>query len=81
MGTSWLMRVLNVLALPFFGAVSVGLLLSCAAAYVDPRSTTLFAFAGLAYPFLLLINLFFLIYWILQLRKRAIITLLVMLPP
>lgn len=80
MGTSWLMRVLNVLAFPFFGAVSIGLLLSCAAPYVDPRSTTLFAFAGLAYPFLLLINLFFLIYWTLQLRKRAIITLLVMLP-
>jgi endonuclease/exonuclease/phosphatase family metal-dependent hydrolase len=74
------MRVLNVLALPFFGAVSIGLLLSCLAPYVDPRTTTLFAFAGLAYPFLLLINLFFLIYWTVQLRKRALITLLVMLP-
>jgi len=74
------MRVLNVLALPFFGAVSAGLLLACLAPYVDPRTTTLFAFAALAYPFLLLINLFFLIYWTLQLRKRALITLLVMLP-
>jgi endonuclease/exonuclease/phosphatase family metal-dependent hydrolase len=80
MGTSWLMRVLNVLALPFFGAVWLGLLLSCLAPYVDPRSTTLFAFAGLAFPFLFLINLFFLIYWTTQLRKRALVSLLALLP-
>ncbi len=42
------------------------------APYVDPEATTLFSFLGLAYPVLLLINLFFIILWIL-LRKRYVL--------
>ncbi|MBN2174774.1 MAG: endonuclease/exonuclease/phosphatase family protein [Bacteroidales bacterium] len=43
--------------------------------YIDPVSSTLFALAGLAYPFILLLNILFLIFWIFTKIKYAILLL------
>ena len=55
--------LLNVLML----ALNIPLALLLVAAYladvVSPASMVCFAFAGLVYPWLLLLNIFFVIYW------------------
>ena len=55
------------------------LLLSYTAPIINPAKLLLPAFFGLAYPYLLLINLVFLIYWIVRMRKELLISLVVIL--
>lgn len=58
---------------------AIGLLLSYLAHYISPYRFWLIAFLGLAYPVLLILNLLFVVYWGLQLQKRAFYSLLVIL--
>lgn len=55
------------------------LLFSYLAPFINPSKFLLPALFGLAYPFLLLVNLIFLIYWIIRLKKVLLISLLVIL--
>jgi len=48
--------------------LAISLLLGCIAGNVDPRANRLIPFFGLAYPFLLLLNLFMIIWWCLRRR-------------
>jgi len=47
----------------------IALLLSYFAPYANPKSFWVFAFFGLAYPWLLLVNVLFLIWWIIRWKK------------
>ncbi len=47
----------------------ISLLLSYFAPYANPKTFWLFSFFGLAYPYLLLINILFLLYWIIRWKK------------
>jgi len=64
--------VLNALA-------AAGLLLAYLAPVVNPSKVILPALFGLAYPFLLMLNLLFLCYWLIQLKKEILISLIVIL--
>ena len=64
--------VLNALA-------SAGLLTAYLAPVVNPSKVILPALFGLAYPFLLILNLVFLCYWLIQLKKEILISLIVIL--
>src|SRR3546814_1952291 len=56
-----------------------GLLISYLAPYVSPASFWPVAFFGLAYPFLVIANLFFLFFWLLRRKRRFWIPLLLLL--
>ena len=58
---------------------AVALLISYAAPFMSPERYWLIAFFGLAYPALVIINLVCIVYWALQLKKRAFYSLLVVL--
>jgi len=51
------------LLLPIAVLLAVALLLGTLAGSMDPRKHSIIAFFGLAYPFVLLANLFFLVWW------------------
>lgn len=55
--------------------VAVALLLSYLAYYVDPQTLTFFAFFGLAYPVILLVNILFIVYWIVRLKNKVVLSL------
>ena len=57
--------------------VAVALLLSYTAVHISPEKFTLPAFFGLAYPYILLANILFLLFWIVKLRREAIISFVV----
>lgn len=48
-------------------------------AYVSPKEAWMFALLGLAYPFLLLLNIFFAIFWLAQFKWYAIFSIGIML--
>lgn len=54
--------------------VVFALLLSYLASYVDPGKFWLISFFGLAYPAILVINILFIIYWLLRMPKLALIS-------
>ncbi len=58
---------------------AISLLVSYLAPHISPENFWLIAFFGLAYPILLFINLLFVIYWGIQLRKRAFYSLIIVL--
>jgi len=58
---------------------AVGLILSYTASWVNPAQNWLFAFFGLAYPVILIINLFFVFIWIIFWKKYFLISLLLIL--
>jgi endonuclease/exonuclease/phosphatase family metal-dependent hydrolase len=66
--TNWLMMLLN-------GVAAVSLLLSYAAAAFPPNSMGYFSLFGLAYPFCLLANVFFIVYWYFKKRKYLLLSL------
>lgn len=74
-GLGWIQRVM------FFFTCLAGavLLISYTAAYFDPASFWYPAFFGLAYPFVLAVNVLFLIYWTLMRRWHALVPLLLIL--
>jgi endonuclease/exonuclease/phosphatase family metal-dependent hydrolase len=55
------------------------LLLSYSAPLINPGRILFPAFLGLAYPYILLVNLIFLIYWIIRFKKRLLISLVAIL--
>lgn len=55
------------------------LLLSYSAPLINPARILFPAFLGLAYPYILLVNLIFLIYWIIRFKKELLISLVVIL--
>jgi endonuclease/exonuclease/phosphatase family metal-dependent hydrolase len=63
-----LMVIINIL-------VIICLLLSYAAAYISPEKYWLLAFFGIAYPVFLLINVLFIIFWILLWKKYFMLSL------
>lgn len=64
--------VINVFAAAF-------LLLAYLAYFIPPDTFWPLAFFGLTYPFLLLINLFFLVFWIVQRSRNSILSMIVIL--
>jgi endonuclease/exonuclease/phosphatase family metal-dependent hydrolase len=63
---------LNILA-------AIGIILAYASNYITPAVIWPIAFFGLAYPYLLIVNLFFLLFWIWRRKKYAFLSLLVIL--
>lgn len=57
--------------------VAAALLLSYTAVHISPEKITLPAFFGLAYPYILLVNLIFLLFWMVKLKREAIISFIV----
>jgi len=55
------------------------LLLSYAAGYISPAKFWIFAFFGIAYPVFLLLNIFFVLFWILLLKKYFLLSLVTIL--
>jgi len=53
------------------------LLLSYLSVYISPDQLWIFAFLGISYPFLLLINIIFVIFWLFQLKKQLLLSLIV----
>ena len=72
---SWVKASLLVLNLFAVAA----LLCSYAAAYVSPGTFWLFAFFGIAYPLILIINLFFVVMWLVLWNRYIYISLIVLL--
>lgn len=52
---------------------AVGLLLTYLSVYINPDKFWVAGLLGLAYPFLLIINLFFLVYWIIRWKRLFLI--------
>jgi vancomycin resistance protein VanJ len=50
---------------------AIALLVSYLAPYVSPENFWLLSFFGLGYPILVAINLVFVLYWAIQLKKRS----------
>ncbi len=57
----------------------ISLLLSYAATFTDPAEFWYFTLFGLAYPFILLINIFFLLFWISSRKWAALLSLITIL--
>ncbi len=57
----------------------VSLLISVSAKYISPHLFWLVAFFGLGFPYLILVNLLFVIYWLTQFRREALISLIIVL--
>lgn len=57
----------------------LGLLGAYTAQYIDPNSFFLSSLCGLAYPYILIANIILLLYWIIRLKKKALIQLAVIL--
>jgi len=55
------------------------LLLSYASGYIPPDTLPYISFAGLAYPYILLINVLFVVFWLFKRSKLAILSLLALL--
>jgi len=67
-----LMQILNILAV-------IALLCAYAASYISPARYWIFAFFGLAYPYLLLLNLLFVLVWLLFWKRFIWISIIVIL--
>jgi endonuclease/exonuclease/phosphatase family metal-dependent hydrolase len=52
----------------------VALFFSYLAAYINPEKLWVFSFFGLAYPAILIVNVLFIVYWLFQLPKFALIS-------
>jgi len=57
----------------------LSLLIGLSAKYISPHLFWLIAFFGLAFPYLVLLNLIFVIYWISQFRREALVSLIAIL--
>ena len=54
--------------------VSILLLLSYVLPYISPKLSPIFTIISLAVPILFILNLFFIIYWIIKLKKYFLIS-------
>ena len=64
------------LILTFNAIAVIALLLSYAAAYINPATFSLPAFAGLSYPVILAVNIAFVLFWIIVSWKYSLISIL-----
>lgn len=62
-------KILSVLIRIAYFVLLASLLLSYLSPYANPKEYWLFAFFGLAYPYLLLVNILFLVWWIMRWNK------------
>ena len=62
-------QIISVLIRSAYFVLLASLLLSYLSPYANPKEYWLFAFFGLAYPYLLLVNVLFLIWWIIRWNK------------
>ncbi len=69
---SFISRIL--LLINYFFAIC--LLISYTASYISPATLWIIAFFGLVYPILLIINIIFVIFWLLRLKKHLFISLI-----
>jgi endonuclease/exonuclease/phosphatase family metal-dependent hydrolase len=69
---SYLLWLINIL-------FALLLLASYLSSYVDPGITTFFAFLGLVYPLLIIVNLLFIIFWLIRGRRKILLSLIVIL--
>jgi vancomycin resistance protein VanJ len=72
-------KVLNPLFFVLNSLVVFGFVLALLAPYIPPTSMSIFAFAATGFPLLLLLNVLFLIWWLVQLDKRIILPVLCLL--
>ena len=65
----------------WFGNLTVGfaLLASYLSAYVNPLTTTIFAFLGLAYHYILALNILFALFWLIRGRRKLLLSVIVIL--
>lgn len=68
-------KVLNPLFFVLNSFAALAFMLALLAPYIPPKSLSLFAFAAIGFPLLLLINVLFLIWWLVQLNKRIFLPL------
>ncbi|MEA3447744.1 MAG: endonuclease/exonuclease/phosphatase family protein [Bacteroidota bacterium] len=73
------MKFINTIVWILNWIIAILLIGSYLSRYVDPGITTIFAFLGLAYPVLLVINIVFIVWWIVFRYKRLILSLIVIL--
>ena len=59
--------------------MAVALLISYSAVHISPIHTAIPAFFGLAYPYILLLNFIFIIFWAVNFKKEALLSLIVIL--
>jgi len=59
--------------------LGVALLLSYLSTYISPAKIWVLAFFGLAYPYILFLNVLFMIYWIFRLKKEFLVSFLAIL--
>ena len=71
--------LLNLLMLVLNIPMALLLVAACLADFVSPAKSVSFAFAGLAYPWLLLLNIIFVIYWLVQRHRLFLLSLVVIL--
>ncbi len=55
---------------------ALALLLSYLAYYISPNLTTFFSFLALSYPALLFINLLFVLYWLIRLKRKILLSII-----
>ena len=68
------MYILNKIMFPINILAILVLLCSYFAPHVSPQDQWYFAFAGMAYPILLVANIFFFLYWGFQIAKQVVVT-------
>ena len=71
-------KVLNPIFYVLNSFVAIGFILALVAPYVPPDRLSLFAFAATGFPILLLVNILFLIWWLVQFHKLAIFHILML---
>ena len=71
-----LKNIISILFLIIYFIFLISLLVSYLSPYINPKNFWLFAFFGLAYPYLLLANIVFLIWWIIRWKKLYWLSLL-----
>lgn len=71
--------LLNDTTLFFNHIAALSLLLAYVAPYISPEKFWILAFFGLTYPILVIINLFFVLYWLIQLKNLALYSLSIIL--
>ncbi len=67
-----IITIINLLAV-------IALALSYLSVYINPKQIWLVAFFGLAYPFLLFLNIFFLFFWVYHWKRQFLISLIIIL--
>ncbi|MFI5163613.1 MAG: endonuclease/exonuclease/phosphatase family protein [Bacteroidia bacterium] len=74
-----LKKIFSVLIRVVYFICLTALFLSYFAPYANPKNFWLFAFFGLAYPYLILINILFLVWWIIRWKKLYWLSLIIIL--